>query len=304
MAKNPMQKRARNSFILGTVITLLITGAVIAIISVKFINFKKEVEAKEQALKEVYILNEDVKAGDNISKSKLTTAKVDASVKPKDSISIKDITDETIAKITLEKGTVLQQEMLTTSQDTTTDNMRLQEYNMILLPAQINTKEYVDIRLRLPSGLDYIVLSKKRIEVPQVDGADLQGTIWLKLTEDEIKIMSSAIVEAYIMDGSLLYASKYIEPGIQKSSIETYVPSSKVRDVISKDPNVTQKAKEVLNTKYNSMQSTRDEEIQSILNKYTEEEKQEKVNGKIEEEASKITEERKKYLDSLYGTTK
>lgn len=302
MVKSPVQKKIRNSFILGMIITLLITGIIIAFISIKFIDFRKEVKAKEKALKEVFILASDVKAGEDITTTNLTTVKVDAKAKPKNAISIDDITDKTVAKINLEKGTVLQEEMLVSKDEAITDNMRLQEYNMILLPAQLNTKEYVDIRLRLPSGLDYIVLSKKRIEVPQIDGADLEGTIWMKLTEDEIKLMSSAIVEAYIMDGSLLYTSKYIEPGIQKSAIETYVPSSKVQSVINKDPNVTQKAKEALSIKYNAMQSTRNEDIQSILNKYTEEDQQEKANAGTQKEASKIKEERQKYIKSLYGT--
>lgn len=302
MAKNPMQKKVRNSFILGTVITLLITGIVIAVISVKFVNFKKDVEAKENALKEVYILKSDVKAGDSISADKLTVVKADAKLKTNNAFKIGDITEETIAKIDLQKGTVLQPEMLTTQENVTTDNMRLQEYNMIVLPAQTNTQEYVDIKLRLPSGVEYIVLSKKRIEVPQVSGTDLSGTIWLKLTEEEIKTMSSAIVETYIIDGAMLYTSKYIEPGMQKAATETYVPSNKVRDALNKDPNIEQKAKDALNAKYNSLQSTRNDEIQSILNKYTEEEAQKKVESKMQEEAKKMIEERKKYLDSLNGT--
>ena len=41
-------------------------------------------------------------------------------------------------------------------------DVRTQEYNMITLLSQLQTGDFVDIRLRLPSGQDYIVVSKKQ----------------------------------------------------------------------------------------------------------------------------------------------
>ena len=48
MAKNPMQRKARNSFILGMFITLVITGSIIGLLVFKLINIKKENKEKEQ----------------------------------------------------------------------------------------------------------------------------------------------------------------------------------------------------------------------------------------------------------------
>ena len=39
MATNPMQRKARNSFLLGIVVTLLITGAVIAFLILQLKNY-------------------------------------------------------------------------------------------------------------------------------------------------------------------------------------------------------------------------------------------------------------------------
>mgnify|MGYP000389941712 FL=1 len=50
MASNPMQRKARNSFLLGIVVTLLITGAVIAFLILQLKNYKDK-EAEEKACK-------------------------------------------------------------------------------------------------------------------------------------------------------------------------------------------------------------------------------------------------------------
>ncbi len=44
------------------------------------------------------------------------------------------------------------------------------------------------------------------------------NTVWLNLTEDEILNMSCAIVEAFQIPGSKLYATKYTEPGMQDAA--------------------------------------------------------------------------------------
>ena len=45
MATNPMQRKARNSFLLGMLVTLVITGAIIALLFMQLMNkTKKEQE--------------------------------------------------------------------------------------------------------------------------------------------------------------------------------------------------------------------------------------------------------------------
>ena len=40
MATNPMQRKARNSFLLGMLITLVIAGAIIALLFIQLKNYK------------------------------------------------------------------------------------------------------------------------------------------------------------------------------------------------------------------------------------------------------------------------
>ena len=136
--------------------------------------------------------------------------------------------------------------MIVESSDKTQDDTREQEFNMIVLPSQLKEDDYVDIRLRLPSGQDYIVVSKKKILK-----AD-EITMWIKLTEDEILTLSNAIVEAYQIDGTLLYATTYVEPGIQQAASVTYIPTREVSQLINNNPNVVQTAKDELAKRYNN----------------------------------------------------
>ena len=297
MAKNPMQRKARNSFILGMFITLVITGSIIGLLVFKLININKENKEKEQGLKNAYVLVTDIKSGDSIKLENLKKVDIETNIIPSNAITLSQIEENTIAKIDLKTGTILSSDMITNSDDKTTNDTRVQEYNMILLPSQINTNEYVDIRLRLPSGLDYIVVSKKKIEIPQVLGVASESTFSVKLNESETQTMSSAIVESYIMEGSILYVAKYVEPGIQGSSVPTYVPSTAVQEAIRQNSNITVEARNALVTRFNESITTRNS-INSVLNTYIDKSK-ENVEKSVEEEVNKAMQERKKYLDAL-----
>ncbi|GJM69319.1 hypothetical protein HMSSN036_15350 [Paenibacillus macerans] len=73
----------------------------------------------------------------------------------------------------------------------------------------------MDIRIQFPTGQDYILLSKKKIE------ALAPGTVTVTLGEAEILSLSSAIVDAYLHKASI-YALTYVEPYLQGKSTPTY----------------------------------------------------------------------------------
>ena len=68
------------------------------------------------------------------------------------------------------------------------------------------------------------------------------STIWVNLTEEETLMMSNAIVEAYMMEGAILYTTKYIEPGMQVASTPTYIPSEAVINLVQSDPNIVERS--------------------------------------------------------------
>ena len=68
----------------------------------------------------------------------------------------------------MNKNSIITIDMISKSSEKTTDDLRKVEYNMLVLPTQLATGEYVDIRLSLPSGQDYIVVSKKQTILKQL----------------------------------------------------------------------------------------------------------------------------------------
>ena len=118
------------------------------------------------------------------------------------------------------------------SNERTTNDLRNMEYNVISLPVDLNPDEYIDVRLSLPNGWDYIVLSKKKVTIPMSNGSYLADTVQMNLTEEEILMMSEAIVENYQTSGAKLYASRYTEAGAQSAATATYYPSNDVIEAI------------------------------------------------------------------------
>jgi len=297
---NPMQRKAKNSFLLGVLLTMLVMGVIVGLLFLKIMNMQKAENERLANQKQVYVLSQDVKSGDKVDSANLTTITVDNAAVPSNAITPGSLTEYTVAKIDLKKGTTITAGMITESSEETTADLRMQEYNMIKLSTQLATNDYIDIRLRMPSGLDYIVVSKKSVEIPVIGGEESSNTIWVKLSEAETLAMSNAIVEAYTMNGAILYTTTYTEPGMQDAATPTYVPSANVQNLMNQNPNILQEAKNALFTRYNSTSSIRTNNINGELSQY-QEEAQGNISNGVSSEVTSAQEQRKSYLDALAG---
>ena len=305
MAMNPMQRKANNYLLIGIFSTLIVTGAIIAILFMQLNKVQTQMNNEKKNVASVYVLNKNVKSGETINASVLEQKKISKSVWSADArLPLEDDDgkprEDLIAKIDLEEGTIITANMLTTTDQKPTNDTRKQEYNMVILPTQIKSGDYVDIRLRLSNGVDFLVVSKKQIEIPEIDGVDSANTICMQMTEAETMIMANAIIEAYIDQGSLFYATTYVEAGLQQSIIPTYVPSGTVQNALNNNPNIEQEAKVALITRYNNNTSTRTSIINQTLSQY-EQDKVDNIESKIQEEITKAKEQRQTYLEALGG---
>lgn len=290
MSMNPMQKKARVSFLLGALITTIIFSIVILLLLMKM----KSLQAvKASATSNVYVVVSDIKSGESLQ-GKAIIKQVESTAVPANSItdanSGRYINDKTVAKINLASGTVVTSEMISNSSESNGNDVRIQEYNMIVLPSRLEVGDFLDIRLRLPNGEDYIVISKKEVKQASED------TIWLKVTEDEILTMSNAIVEAYIMKGSKLYATTYTEAGNQTKSTPTYPVSYEVLKLIETNPNIVTAARNELYNRYNASQ--RNDYISKALNGYSDTAIT-NIESQISDAVARQQEARKAYLNSL-----
>ena len=409
MAINPMQRKARNSFLLGMILTLLVTGVVIVLL---FLQMKKlnDAKAAEEAAKvNVYTINQDVKSGQIITNDMLVKLNVNKNTIPsnatamdsvvstwtlqtKDGKEIKvdenglyiqeaDNLDEVtyangqytklsdgktvslrndpytdtineidkryiietqedattgttriyedektgncykykinagklereyidlnnvaiLAKVDMKKNTVVTKDLVVQADAVVTDDVRVEEYNMVSLPVDLATDDYIDIRIMYPNGENFVIVPKRQVDIPKnEDGTYVADTIRVQLNEEEILAMSSAIVEAYGLNGTKIYANKYVEPGSQKSSLPTYTPNSAVTALIESDPNILDRASEGLRARYSdSAKQIRNNYIQNEINNADQEEYNDNITTKMNTGITNADEARKLYLETL-----
>ena len=294
MAVNPMQKKARNSFLLGMLLTFLICAIIGVVLYILIIGPEKKSNSEKGAAIKAYALNTDVKSGEEITAVMLSSIDTYANLIPQNYIDLAKLSSvgegkKVIAKIDLYKNTILTSRTVTTEENAVTKDVRTMEYNMIMLPINVNVGDYVDIRLTFPNGQDFIVVAKKEIK-------NIQGnTITFDMSEEEILMINSAVVESYIMKASNIYVAKYVEPGMQEKADNTYTPTSEVIKLIDTDSNIVDTAKSELGARFNA-------ELRGQMNSATDQYSQSSLTN-IEEGIQKQIENAKKareeYLTSL-----
>lgn len=375
MAGNPMQRKSTGSFILGMVVMLLIAVAVVGFLCMKMKNLQDKLqkyEANESTAK-IYVLNQDVKAGQVLESSMFSEKQIAKAMIPENattnivstlsSYSLRDTsgnriyvgtdeknggkyyfvkinntdckiyiakdqgkeevatnltaedkayyyegnnnnannrrditvaTDAVVAKVAMTANTVITSSLVVRTDEVQTNDVRTQEYNMLVLPTELAPEDYVDVRLMLPNGQDFIVVSKKRVGIPQTsDGTYMADTITMNLAEDETISMSAAIVEAYKINGSKIYVTKYTDPGIQEKSIETFIPTKEIAELINSDPNVVTTARKALKARYTTDLTN----VNTVKNGL--EKNDENVKTKTDESIQTTQQNRKQYLESL-----
>ena len=288
-----MQRKSRNSFLLGMLLMLVIAAVVVGILFMQIMGMKKEEAKVNSSSKTVYMLTRDIKSGEAITASDVKSTKVVTDMTTDHIATSSNMSDATIAKVDLPKGAILSTSMITTTDEKLTDDMRVQEYNMLILPTDLAKQDYVDIRIMFPNGQDYIVVTKKRVLQSSAN------TIFIKMSEDEILSMSNAIVEAYRVEGSMLYATKYEDPGMQNAATPTYPGSRETLAVIEKDPNIVNEARNALWARYNQNGGAeRRNEINSVITSHSDG-ADDRLKTKMDEQIEKQTEERARYIETL-----
>lgn len=150
------------------------------------------------------------------------------------------------AKMKLAKGILLTDSHLR-SKENLSDDMRIHNFPYIRLTNQMKKGDYIDVRISFANGGDFVLLSKKKIE--EISFLDTEGTkensLWLKVSEEELLRLSSAVVDAYLNEGCKIYAIEYISE-TQKEAVVNYTVSSMIKKLMEDDPNITERAGNIM----------------------------------------------------------
>lgn len=310
MPSNPMQRKVRNSFIAGIFVMLLIVLIVGAAVFFLIVKPKMDkAKEEEQQIAYVYRLKKgcSVSSGKEITASMVEEVEIPITTNSTDFFQAKkqgpDGKLKNVAfaggytsKVDLIEGTILTKSILNEAdEEALGDSTRYVEYNVITMPTTLEVDDFVDIRLRLPNSHDLIVISKKQV-------MNLYGqTIGLNLSEEDILILNSAIVETFVMNGSAeLYLAKYVEPGMQEKATYTYSPTGEVIELIQSDPNIVSTARDAIAEKYRNSGTVRNP-INNRLNQYTQEEINDRITEGMQTQIEAARKARESYLSELEG---
>lgn len=322
MASNPIKRRARQSFFLGFLIALVVMAIIVMFLFSKINSLNEEKEKLKNLAKgpkiNVYTVNKEIEEGEVITVEDLQPATMQL-VANSQSINVDEYIDPSIfyskdeetgnevevkytSKVKILSGTVVTLSML--QQGGLNDDERLMEYNMIVLPSQLKNEDYIDIRLRLPNGTETIVLSKKKVQQCTA------SSIWMKMTEEEILTMNSAIVDAYLVEGSQLRATVYTNPLMQASLEQTYPVNNDVLKQITYNPNILVEARQALIDKWSKTTdqnagmtdfTAKRREIDSYVTDM-QEQKSSEIDAAYTQEATDISTARNEFVTALEGT--
>ncbi|WP_438350947.1 SAF domain-containing protein [Paenibacillus sp. FA6] len=199
---------------------------------------EKLLQDQQAIMEKVVVTSKELPAGVELTEEDLKIIQIPETEAPANMVHSKNDLIGKILKIDVGVNTPVMNSIVF-EEGVTPNDLRAQEYNVMELPTQIRKGQFVDVRISFPTGEDFIVLSKKKVNDVSVT------TVWYNVNESEILAMSSATVDAYL-NSAKIYATTYVDPFMQDKAIENYPVNLQVIDLIESDPNVLVKASEQL----------------------------------------------------------
>lgn len=111
----------------------------------------------------------------------------------------------------------------------------------LMLDQAIN--DYVDIRILFPDGSDYIVVPKLKVKSLFLEN----NLFYANMDEDEIITLSSATIDAYMVTGTKIYLTRYVEFNLQDEAQANYPVRQETLNLMATDPNILKRAEATLN---------------------------------------------------------
>lgn len=228
MMIGPMRKKVILSSVITAIILLIIFGVLAYFYISQSSKTISELRQKGEVVQR-YVFTKSLSAGTVISDGDIKYVDVKGESAPTDSYEYrgKEVNGKNVTevdqkglilgkrlKVNVKERTIVTESLFYAEDKEPNMDTRLQEYNMVTLPSDLNVGDYIDVRIRFTTGEDYSVLIGKKIESFGATGSE-SNTIFLRLNEEEIVKMSSAIIESYLNDGINLYANKYVDPSNQ-----------------------------------------------------------------------------------------
>ncbi len=213
------------------------TGIVLSIQS------KNKQEASSSIVNNQYgiVITADLKQGEIITIDQIKQVALTEELQVLNAASYEEVIGKRL-RYKVAANTMLIPEMIEDGEKVSEDT-RKHCYHFIEMTDALCVGDYVDIRIQFPNGADYIILSKKKVlacsQYNEQEGT--QNDLWLEVSEEEILLLSSAVVDAVLQEQARIYAIQYVSQD-QEKAIITYPENEIVHALIQEDPNIIQQA--------------------------------------------------------------
>lgn len=180
----------------------------------------------------VYEVSTKVYSGKEIVETDLVPVSVPASTCSTSSIT--DITNLVgkFYKVDIMPGTILSTDMLMEEKEETA-KIYSRELTFDALPVSTLVGDYIDIRMILPNGEEYVVLSHEQIK------GIYDTTITINVSEEENAILNSVFADLGSYRGFVLaYLTKYLKPGKDTDTVAFYPVQNDMENFILFNPNI------------------------------------------------------------------
>ena len=231
-------------------VLLLVGGSTTASVILFIKNTKLIADATEQAaqnvqlqqqiaaigqLVDIWTINKAVKVGDQVQESDLTRETVPVTAVPEGAVHD---TSEVIGKyykLSFGAGVPLTKDLF--MDDELKGPVYIRDVFLDSVPVGIMPNDYIDIRVVLPGGEEFVAFSHRRIE------SLYQKAIKMKMTESDLWLWTSILVDRSLYKGYGLkiYATKYEDPGLPNEAKPYYPLRKEVIDIASISKNLSKK---------------------------------------------------------------
>lgn len=232
-------RRKTTTVALALIAVILIAGALIAFlyffetsrrVKNELNDLHETVNAYESSLTDVYILLNDVKAGNYVQESDILKTRVPQEAVPQNAVTDAGQMEGKLYKTDLSANMYLTEDLL--SDMVLTDDMRELDVVMTEVPIGLEVGDYIDVRIAFPLGQDFIALPHKKVVA-------INGNV-VKLIVEEVDFYANESMKADYgsYQAVKIYGAKYVEAGIQIGATAYYPVSTDILKTEILDPNI------------------------------------------------------------------
>lgn len=184
---------------------------------------------------DVYTVKSGVKMGDEILESDLALQTVPVSTIPSNVITDTKSLIGNYFRIDLQPGVTLTKDLINVEEYI--GSVYERDVFLDSVPVGTKTGDYLDIRVVLPGGEEFVVLAHKRVN------ARYENSIKMKLDESGLWLYTSMMVDRALYKdvGLKIYATKYVDPGSHDKTVSYYPVRKEVVDIMGISKNLTDK---------------------------------------------------------------